>query len=209
MNRLIEFALTQRVLVILGAILLAGFGWSAFRQLPIDAFPDVSPDPGEDHRQGAGDDARGGRKPDHDADRTRVARHPQPGDAAVDRQVRAVGHHGRLRRGHGYLLGPPAGRRATGRCLGEPAGRRRGRHRTDDHAARRDVHVHGRWRPQPGRAANGARLDDSAGPAHGARRGGRQFPGRLCSQLRGHARPSADGRARRRPADAGRGARRE
>ena len=43
MNRLIEFALTQRLLVILGAILVAGFGWAAFRQLPIDAFPDVSP----------------------------------------------------------------------------------------------------------------------------------------------------------------------
>ena len=43
MNRLIEFALTQRLLIILGAILVAGFGWAAFRQLPIDAFPDVSP----------------------------------------------------------------------------------------------------------------------------------------------------------------------
>lgn len=43
MNWLVEFALTQRVLVLLGAILVAGFGWNAFRQLPIDAFPDVSP----------------------------------------------------------------------------------------------------------------------------------------------------------------------
>jgi len=43
MTRLIEFALTQRLLIILGAILVAGFGWTAFRQLPIDAFPDVSP----------------------------------------------------------------------------------------------------------------------------------------------------------------------
>src|SRR5210317_1353473 len=43
MTRLIEFALTQRLLIILGAILVAGFGWNAFRQLPIDAFPDVSP----------------------------------------------------------------------------------------------------------------------------------------------------------------------
>jgi cobalt-zinc-cadmium resistance protein CzcA len=43
MTRLVEFALTQRLLIILGAILVAGFGWNAFRQLPIDAFPDVSP----------------------------------------------------------------------------------------------------------------------------------------------------------------------
>jgi cobalt-zinc-cadmium resistance protein CzcA len=42
-NRLIEFALTQRALVALAAALLAGFGWYAFRELPIDAFPDVSP----------------------------------------------------------------------------------------------------------------------------------------------------------------------
>jgi heavy metal efflux system protein len=43
MQRLIEFALTQRLLLMLGVVLLAGFGWFAFRQLPIDAFPDVSP----------------------------------------------------------------------------------------------------------------------------------------------------------------------
>ena len=43
MNRLIQFALTQRVLVGLLALLLVGAGLNAFRQLPIDAFPDVSP----------------------------------------------------------------------------------------------------------------------------------------------------------------------
>jgi len=43
MNRLIEFALTKRVFVLLGAVVMAGFGWQAFRMLPIDAFPDVSP----------------------------------------------------------------------------------------------------------------------------------------------------------------------
>lgn len=43
MSKLIQFALTQRMLVTLMAILLAGFGYYAFNQLPIDAFPDVSP----------------------------------------------------------------------------------------------------------------------------------------------------------------------
>lgn len=43
MNRLIAFALTQRMLMLLLAIILAGAGWRAFQQLPIDAFPDVSP----------------------------------------------------------------------------------------------------------------------------------------------------------------------
>ena len=43
MSKLIQFALTQRMLVALMAIMLAGFGFYAFQQLPIDAFPDVSP----------------------------------------------------------------------------------------------------------------------------------------------------------------------
>ncbi len=43
MLQLVQFALTQRVLVALLAVVLAGFGYNAFMQLPIDAFPDVSP----------------------------------------------------------------------------------------------------------------------------------------------------------------------
>jgi len=42
MNVLIQFALTQRLLMLLLAVLLAGLGWQAARTLPIDAFPDVS-----------------------------------------------------------------------------------------------------------------------------------------------------------------------
>lgn len=43
MSALIQFALTQRVLILLMAVLMAGGGYFAFRELPIDAFPDVSP----------------------------------------------------------------------------------------------------------------------------------------------------------------------
>ena len=42
LNRLIQFALAQRLFVLLAAGLLAGAGWYAFQRLPIDAFPDVS-----------------------------------------------------------------------------------------------------------------------------------------------------------------------
>ena len=42
LNRLVQFALSQRMFVLLATALLAGFGWYAFRNLPIDAFPDVS-----------------------------------------------------------------------------------------------------------------------------------------------------------------------
>ena len=42
LQRLIQFALTQRLFILLAAVLLAGAGWYSFRNLPIDAFPDVS-----------------------------------------------------------------------------------------------------------------------------------------------------------------------
>jgi len=42
LSRLVEFALTQRLLMVLVIALLAGGGWYAFRATPIDAFPDVS-----------------------------------------------------------------------------------------------------------------------------------------------------------------------
>lgn len=43
LKAVIEFALTQRLLVVLLAALLVGAGYRAFESLPIDAFPDVSP----------------------------------------------------------------------------------------------------------------------------------------------------------------------
>ncbi|MDH4283682.1 MAG: CusA/CzcA family heavy metal efflux RND transporter [Gallionellaceae bacterium] len=42
-TKLVEFALTQRLLVAALTLLLIGVGVSSYRDLPIDAFPDVSP----------------------------------------------------------------------------------------------------------------------------------------------------------------------
>ncbi len=42
LTRLIRFSLTQRLLVLVLTLILAGLGLRAFLQLPIDAFPDVS-----------------------------------------------------------------------------------------------------------------------------------------------------------------------
>ncbi len=42
-TKLVEFALTQRLLLAALTLLLIGVGVSSFRDLPIDAFPDVSP----------------------------------------------------------------------------------------------------------------------------------------------------------------------
>jgi len=41
-NRIVEFSLTQRLLVLMATLLLIGAGIAAFQALPIDAFPDVS-----------------------------------------------------------------------------------------------------------------------------------------------------------------------
>lgn len=43
MKRLIDFALNNRLLVLALAVLVMAAGWFSYRQLPIDAFPDVSP----------------------------------------------------------------------------------------------------------------------------------------------------------------------
>ncbi len=43
MRALIRFALTQRILMLLLVLLLCGSGYLAFKNIPIDAFPEVSP----------------------------------------------------------------------------------------------------------------------------------------------------------------------
>ncbi len=42
LTRLIQFALAQRLFIVIMTVILAAGGWYAFTQLPIDAFPDVS-----------------------------------------------------------------------------------------------------------------------------------------------------------------------
>ena len=42
LGKIVQLALTQRLLVLLGVVLLIAGGWKAFQNLPIDAFPDVS-----------------------------------------------------------------------------------------------------------------------------------------------------------------------
>ena len=42
-QRLIDFGLKNRLLVVVLAVLVVAGGWFSYRQLPVDAFPDVSP----------------------------------------------------------------------------------------------------------------------------------------------------------------------
>ena len=41
-NQILKFSVRQRMLVILGTVVLTGFGVLALKQIPIDAFPDVT-----------------------------------------------------------------------------------------------------------------------------------------------------------------------
>ncbi|RLE25343.1 MAG: CusA/CzcA family heavy metal efflux RND transporter, partial [Acidobacteria bacterium] len=43
MNRLIHGVLSNRLLIMVLAVLVMAAGWGSYRQLPVDAFPDVSP----------------------------------------------------------------------------------------------------------------------------------------------------------------------
>ncbi|HDH03510.1 MAG TPA: efflux RND transporter permease subunit, partial [Actinobacteria bacterium] len=42
-SRIVDFALNQRLLVVIGALVIMGLGIQSARTLPVDAFPDVSP----------------------------------------------------------------------------------------------------------------------------------------------------------------------
>ncbi len=41
-NPILQFSVRQRLLVLLATLILIGFGWLSLRQIPIDAFPDVT-----------------------------------------------------------------------------------------------------------------------------------------------------------------------
>ena len=43
LTKIVQLALSQRLLVALLSLLLVGFGLRAMVKLPIDAFPDISP----------------------------------------------------------------------------------------------------------------------------------------------------------------------
>ncbi|WP_374571517.1 efflux RND transporter permease subunit [Phenylobacterium sp.] len=43
LSRLVSVALSQRLMILVAAFALMAAGWSAYRNLPVDAFPDISP----------------------------------------------------------------------------------------------------------------------------------------------------------------------
>ena len=43
MNKIIDYVLRNRLLILVFAIIVMAAGYMSYKQLPIDAFPDVSP----------------------------------------------------------------------------------------------------------------------------------------------------------------------
>ncbi len=195
------------VVVTLG---LAAAGVLALRELPIDAYPDVS------STQVKVIIKAPGMTPEEVEARIttpielELLGHSVQARGALDVEVRDRRHHARFRGRHRHLLGAPAGRRAAGEHRARPAaGHLRGTG-ADHHAARRDVHVHHRGRPALARReAHAARLDHSAGAAHAPRSRRRQRARRLGTHLLGGARPRGARRARRDAGGARAGARGE
>ena len=186
LGALVRFALAQRLFVLLAAALLAGAGWLAFRDLPIDAFPDVSSTQVKIIMKAPG------MTPEEVESRIAMPIEVEMLGIPKQRMLRSVSKYGLVdvtvdfERRHRHLLGAPAGRRAPRQHRRRPAARHHRRHGADHHAAGRDVHVHGRGaRHVAGRAAQPARLGDPSGAALGARRGRRQRARRQGAQLRG------------------------
>ena len=136
LQRLIAFSLRQRLMVLLAVLVLAGFGLRAYLQLPIDAFPDISPTQVKIILKAPG------MTPEEVESRVvapielELLGIPDADDAALDREVRDRRHHHRLRGRHRHLLGAPAGGGAPAATSStRPAGRRRRRAGADHHAA--------------------------------------------------------------------------
>ena len=150
LERLVEFALTQRLLIGVLTLLLAGLGINALRNLPIDAFPDVSSTQVKIIMKAPG------MTPEEVEARIVMPIELEMLGIPHQRMLRSTSkyahrrRHHRLRRRHRYLLGAPAGLRAPEQHHTGPARHGIRRPRADHDTARRDVHVHDRrWRAQP------------------------------------------------------------
>ena len=159
LDRLVEFALSQRLLMLVVTAAARGAGVRALRELPIDAFPDVSPTQVKIIMKAPG------MTPEEVETRITAPIElellgiPHQTHPALDVEVRDCRHHPRFRGRHRHLLGAPAGRRAPERRRARPAAGIERRPGADHHAARRNVHVHdrraaARW-PRSARCSTG------------------------------------------------------
>ena len=124
LNALIETALRNRFLVLMGTLLVAGMGVYSALNLPIDAVPDLTNVQVQVITEAPALEPAGGRDaalvPGRGGDERPAQRRADP----LDLQVRDLGRDDRLPRGDRHLPGPPARRRAArpGRPTAIPKG---------------------------------------------------------------------------------------
>ena len=109
LSRLIQFSLSQRLLISLLSLLLIGFGNRAMLNLPIDAFPDISPTQVKLIIKSPG------MTPEEVE--SLITQPIEVELLGIPDQIRPQRHHPGLRRGNRHLLGPPAGYRAVEQYL--------------------------------------------------------------------------------------------
>ena len=179
MANLIRFALGQRLMMMLLVVLLAGGGYYAFKNIPIDAFPEVSPTQVKVIVKAPG------MTPEEVEARI---------TAPIEVELLGIPHQTMLRSIAKYALTDITvdfkegtdiywARQQIAERLntmwGEFACRCRRRHCADDHAVRRNVHVHrGRRRLKLNGTPQLIGLGDTSCTAHGIRRCRCQFAGR-------------------------------
>jgi cobalt-zinc-cadmium resistance protein CzcA len=195
LSRLVEFSLTQRLLVLVATLLLVGAGLRAWNNLPIDAFPDVSTTQVKLIIKAPG------MTPEEVESRITVP---------IEQEMLGIPHQRILRSTSKYALADVTldfedgtdiywARQQVGERL---AGVMGNLPPAPAAASRRSPRRWARCSCSPSRARSRCRRSApcstgrSARAAHRARRGRRQQPGRRSTQLRDQPRPGRPGRPR-------------
>jgi len=117
LKNLIKFSLSERFLLVVSALVIAGWGFYCYQRLPIDAFPDISNTQVQVIVKASGM-TPGSRATGNESDRNRGQRDREPDRFAFDEQVRFVGDYHRFRGWHGHLLGQAASFGTHRPCIG-------------------------------------------------------------------------------------------
>ena len=109
LTKLIQYALTQRLMTLLVALLLIGFGGRALIELPIDAFPDISPTQVKLIIKAPGMTPEEVEALITQPVEVELLGIPRKNYPAFDFQIRSQFDHHGFRRGNRHLLGTAAG----------------------------------------------------------------------------------------------------
>ena len=94
----VDYSLRNKFLVMAVAVLLLGWGAISFKNLPVEAYPDVANNYVQVITQWPGTRRRRSGAAGHDPGRSSDERHPAPHERPVHLRVRALRRHHDLRR---------------------------------------------------------------------------------------------------------------